>query len=72
MTVSVLWLFFMVLWVGLHCVIVVFPDHTHLLLTLVVFVNQKFNLVVNNHKKEKLNEYYQIFFLLTKVNWQKI
>ena len=31
MTVSVLWLFLMVLWVGLQCVIVVFPDDTHLL-----------------------------------------
>ena len=29
--VSVLWLFLMVLFVGLRCVIVVFPDHTHLL-----------------------------------------
>ena len=34
MTVSVLLLFLMVLWVGLHCVIVVFPDHTHLLFML--------------------------------------
>ena len=30
-TVNVLWLFLMVLWVGLQCVIVVFPSHTHLL-----------------------------------------
>ena len=30
--VNVLWLFLMVLWDGLKCVIVVFPDHTHLLL----------------------------------------
>ena len=30
-TANVLWLFLMVLWVGLQCVIVVFPDHTHLL-----------------------------------------
>ena len=28
-TVYVLWLFLMMPWVGLHCVIVVFPDHTH-------------------------------------------
>ena len=27
---NVLWLFLRVLWVGLQCVIVVFPDHTHL------------------------------------------
>ena len=30
-TVNVLWLFLMVPWVGLQCVIVVFPDHTDLL-----------------------------------------
>ena len=28
--VNVLWLFLTVPWVGLQCVIVVFPDHTHL------------------------------------------
>ena len=27
----VLWLFHMIPWVGLQCVIVVFPDHTHCL-----------------------------------------
>ena len=27
-TINVLWLFIVVLWVGLQCVIVVFPDHT--------------------------------------------
>ena len=31
-TVNVLWLFLTVPWVGLQCVIVVFPDRTHLLL----------------------------------------
>ena len=30
-TINVLWLFLMVPRVGLQCVIVVFPDHTHLL-----------------------------------------
>ena len=35
MTVCVQWLFIAhVPWVGLQCVIVVFPDHTHLLLVL--------------------------------------
>ena len=29
--VNVLWLFLMVLWVSKQCMIVVFPDHTHLL-----------------------------------------
>ena len=33
-TVNVMWLFLTVLsWVGLQCMIVVFPDHTHLLFT---------------------------------------
>ena len=31
MAVGVLWPFLTVPWVGLQCVIVVFPDHTHLL-----------------------------------------
>ena len=29
-TINVLWPFLTVSWVGLQCVIVVFPDHTHL------------------------------------------
>ena len=29
-TINVLWLFLTVSWVGLQCVIVVFPNHTHL------------------------------------------
>ena len=29
-TLNVIWLFLTVPWVGLQCVIVVFPDHTHL------------------------------------------
>ena len=33
---NVLWLFLAVPWVGLRCVIVVFPDHTHLLFVLSV------------------------------------
>ena len=33
-TIYVLWLFFTVQWVGLQCVIKVFPDHTHLLFAL--------------------------------------
>ena len=30
-TINVMWLFLAVLWVGLQCVIVVFPDHTYIL-----------------------------------------
>ena len=28
-TINVLWLFLTVPWVGLQCVVVIFPDHTH-------------------------------------------
>ena len=38
-TVNVLWLFLTVPWVGLQCVIVVFPDHTHLLYETVGFAD---------------------------------
>ena len=30
MTVAILWLFLTMSWVDLQCVIVIFPDHTHL------------------------------------------
>ena len=32
-TVNDMWLFLKVLWIGLRCVIVVFPDHTQITLT---------------------------------------
>ena len=35
-TINVLWLFLTVPWVGLQCVIVVFPDHTHLHFDIVI------------------------------------
>ena len=34
-SINVLWLFFTVMWVRLQCVIMVFPDHTHLLFAIV-------------------------------------
>ena len=34
-TINILWFFLMVPWVGLQCVIVVFPDHSHLLFGLI-------------------------------------
>ena len=37
-TLNVLWLFLTVPWVGLQCVIVVFPDHTHLLFNLIITI----------------------------------
>ena len=38
-TVNVLWLFLTLPWVGLQCVTVVFPDHTHFII-LTYFLNQ--------------------------------
>ena len=40
-TISVLWLFLAVPWVGPQYVIVVFPDHTHLLFNTKVLCFQK-------------------------------
>ena len=37
-TVYVLWLFLAMPWIDMQCVIVVFPDHTHLLFYLLIFV----------------------------------
>ena len=39
-TVNVLWLFLTFAWVGLQCVIMVFPNHTHLLLDSVSMLSQ--------------------------------
>ena len=50
-TVNVLWLFLTVMTVGLRCVIVVFPDHTHLFL----FVNVTITGSVKNLKRAKLH-----------------
>ena len=49
MTVSVVWLFLTVLWVGLRCVIVVFPDNSHLCIfpAIVTKIN------MNDFKKQK-------------------
>ena len=38
-TINILWLFLTVLWVGLQCAIMVFPDHTHLLFKIMINVN---------------------------------
>ena len=35
-TVNFLWILLTVPWVGLQCVIVVFPDHTHFLLLFLI------------------------------------
>ena len=47
LTVNVPWFFLMVPWAGLQCVIVVFPDHTHLLLFGNLLVNSNTGAVSN-------------------------
>ena len=37
-TVYAVWLFLTMPWIDLQCVIVVFPDHTHLLFYLFIFI----------------------------------
>ena len=39
--INVLMVFLMVLWVGMQCVIVVFPDHTHLLFFFIINTFEK-------------------------------
>ena len=45
-TINVLWLFLTVPWVGLHCVIVVFPDHTHLIFAISEWCYNEWNNVI--------------------------
>ena len=49
-TVNVLWFFLAVPWIGLRCVIVFFPDHTHLLIILTVHYSNKYAMhnILNN------------------------
>ena len=44
---SVLWLFLMVPWAGLQCVIVVFPGHTYLLSDMVIILQQLMTIRLN-------------------------
>ena len=52
-TVNVLWLFLMVPWVVLQFVIVLFPDHTHLLFE---WQHEKTNNVVVCHEKTQISQ----------------
>ena len=49
MTVSNVWFFLAVLWVGLRCVIVVFPDNSHLC----IFPSTVTKINMNDFKKQK-------------------
>ena len=50
-TINVLWLFLTLSWVGLHCVIVVFPDHTRLLFIVCLKVMSAYFIVCFNKIK---------------------
>ena len=57
----------MVPWVGLHCVIVVFPDHTHLLLALEALFLLKLieaRKLTYNEKMHKYLSFFLIFYIL--------
>ena len=50
-TINVLWLFLTVPCVGLQCVIVVFPDHTHFLTIVVKVISILLDFCCNLHMK---------------------
>ena len=77
-TFGALWLFLTVLWVGLQCVIVVFPDHTHLLFSyssiILIKIQQKsrtevFRGVGGEFSCNSLNIEYKSFGILTSTVW---
>ena len=58
MTVNVLWIFLAMPWVGLQCVIVVFPDHNPLL-----YWSPSAELLcyqVNPYKLDGISHYYEL------------
>ena len=71
-TVNVLLLFVTVPWVGMQCVVVVFPDHTHLLFGLVDMINylvilfQRMSIIVFEQKfnncKRQSKQIYEFHF----------
>ena len=45
-TINILWLFLTVLWAGLQYVIVVFPDHTHLIFYKVLLCQDQARIII--------------------------
>ena len=63
--VNVLWLFLRARWVGLQCVIVVFPDHNHLLFARSAFM-EDINIVkpvLSGHTKIDKTDLYDKWLL---------
>ena len=77
-TVNVVWLFLAVLYVGLQCVIVVFPDHTHLFLSHRNFSKSfkckaiHFHLVLHLENLRKRRLFSITYFSLTPLNCLKL
>ena len=49
--------FLMVMWVGLYCVIVAFPDHTHFFIMFVSLIRSSLKCIMNKcsrHKKQTI------------------
>ena len=63
-TINVLWLFLMVPWVRLQCVILVFPDHTHLPF-------KKDPIKVERYAKIR-NRYNQVSYLTKNTVWESV
>ena len=67
-TITILWLFHTVAWVGLQYVTVVFPDHTHLLF-------EGLSTEINNRPRTPLMCYLLFIILILKYSirkyWQK-
>ena len=71
-TLNVLWLFLAAPWVGLQCVIVVFPDHTHLLSgcwrgTIADLCFKNLNLLIYDHIAHVMSIY--LYILLTFIDY---
>ena len=55
-TLNVMWLFLTVTWVGLQCVIAVFPDHTHSLFQRMLLRLHKYDFVIQYNKTLKAKQ----------------
>ena len=72
-TINVLWLFLAVPWVGLQCVIVVFPDHTHLLFVVNSFMENSIGLKrVNNTYFKFFLQFFDLFLFVGALFFQVI
>ena len=62
--VIVVWLFFAVPWVCLQFVVVVFPDHTHLLFFIILPIWQASQMCCGCFLDETLNAHHKIYIVI--------